>query len=236
MKHFFVDIPDAHVSEVRRKLAASQRHKAAQDQVRYSTGHKAFWRWTRTPKGSWRMQECSRDGRRLGQFIGRIWDDVLFTTTPSGEKIARPVNWAQSGAQGGGANSRLVYVKTPVRGDQWLPDFLPKGHRLKEIGAVTGRWSPTCPPLTPEKPTMNPLKLAILCHRQLFAGTDFTTPPGLVSTGSIMDANSELVRDGLVELGVRGYTVTDKGRVYLEHLFAQPYPVVSKPQWIMPKA
>lgn len=230
MSDFEVFIPERNVPLVREKLAKEQRHKAAQDQVRYSQLRNTFWKWTRTPRG-WTQQKCSRNGKRVGEFFNGFKREVAFKKLPDG---------------------RSAYRINPHRERPTLdiPGFLPL---LNYVGATTGpRWSSVAAEqadclrprmISPkirlsypslEKTPMSPLKLSILFWRAAHPTEVYSAPPD-TGFGVSLAAKADLVRDGLIEIcAAGGYRLTDKGTVYVAHLIAQPLPVASKPKWEIP--
>lgn len=233
MTAFEVRVPKDKLIELREKLEREQRHKAAQDQVRYSVLHNTFWRWTHTPRG-WSQQKCSRNGKRTGEFFNGFKREVVFERFANGRAGYR-INPPREPC-------RLTFpILTQPAVD--LPGFLPVradwsvDHLLTIVGTKTGRWSSgESPPLEQlEKTTMmSALKLSILLWRAAHATEGYSAPIGY-GHGVLLTAKAELTRDGLIEVAASGgYRLTDKGGVFVAHLLAQPLPVAAKPKWEMP--
>lgn len=223
MSDFEVFIPERNVPLVRQKLEQEQRHKAAQDQVRYSSLHNTFWKWTRTPKG-WTQQKCSRNGKRVGEFFNGFKREVVFKKLPDGRSAYRINPHREPSVD--------VPEFLPLRAYTWSVDHLlnyagaQPGGRLSSIKPIT------LPPL--EKTPMSPLKLSILFWRAAHPTEVYSAPPD-TGFGVSLAAKADLVRDGLIEICAAGvYRLTDKGNVYVAHLIAQPLPVASKPKWEIP--
>lgn len=214
MKSFEVRIPARHLSDVKAKLAREQRHKAPQDQVRYSYTASTFWRWEH-PEHGWCQRQCSRNGKVLGKVVGRTWSEVTFTKRPDGSSGFS----ARSRSTSGNVASEAVT----------LPDFLPKEYVCKPR-MISPKIRITYPSL--EKP-MSPLKLSILLW---YAARPYpyTLPTGAVDSDNVRTAHADLISAGLLTLHVTGYHLTDKGKVFVEHLTTQPLPVQTTPTWVMP--
>lgn len=212
-RSFRVDIPPHHVADVRKKLRANQRHKAPQDQVRYSSEHKTFWRWVHYDN-KWRMLECSRNGNRVGEFFGHAYDEVRFKRSMFGiasyraektETVKDASNWLPPGF-----NSSIADEVKARDGALEMPQFLP----LNGGGAVACRSE----------------KLSIL----LWIAAHPADQSLMVAVSGIgWTTASELRTEGLIEFSPRGYALTDRGRVFVEHLTKQPLPVQVQ-QWEMP--
>jgi hypothetical protein len=212
---FEVRIPHMYLVEAKAKLAREQRHKAAQDQIWYSALRSTFWKWTKTPNG-WCQQKCSRNGRRLGDYFGRTWNEVEFTKRSDGSASFH----ARTNSRGGPSSPTVD-----------LPDFLPHEYVCKPR-MISPKIRLSYPSL--EKPMLSPLKLSILLWYAAHPCSTYLTPTGGVDHVSVRTANSELVSAGLIELRAIGYQLTAKGRVFVEHLAGQPLPVQTEPTWVMP--
>ncbi len=231
MKPFYVCIPQEHVTVVRAKLERRQAHVAVQDRVRYSLINRSFFRWMPMMDGStlWAKKECSRNGKKFGEFFGSRWSraklfrllGIKVPTTEAALELPKFIGLDH------GEIGRFFVTCNPVSNDRgWL------ARAFTEHSTVTGRWSAKQP-----ETTMTPLKLSILLWTAAQPGTRYLAPDGpdgVVSQSPVISAAGELGMAGLIELAPRGYKLTDKGSVFVEHLTKQPLPIQTQPTWVMP--
>lgn len=97
------------------------------------------------------------------------------------------------------------------------------------VHSETGRWSAKQPEII-----MTPLKLLVLFWTAAHPDIRYLSPAGVSGQNAAITAAGQLNVEGLITFSSNGYRLTDKGRIFVEHLTKQPLPVQTKPEWVMP--
>lgn len=201
-----INIPMHKTGAICRKLMEEQRSIHSRHRVYFSRFSQTFYRWHFHANGTMQRQKCSRNGKRLGVLFGACVPDPIFRPRPV--TTYHPPTWELKRAMQGRFDSPSVHTE-----------------------AQTGRWNN-------KEVKMNALKIAVLCSRYEYPGESNVVQPPIGMGRSYDLAILELKRDSYIETSNawRGYKLTQKGKVFVEHLIRQPEPVATEPQWKMPEA